>query len=225
MNEHAAHKRGMTGTQKTLVGCGITVLVLIVLVIAGGMALWGFGKGAAADMMYTSVVNLADMSQVPQDQRDGLLAEAASIRDGIKDGSVSTVEFGMAIQLIADSPVLGYIALAGAENKYLNPIGLDEQEKQDAVRTVARFMRGYAENTISDFDVIDAWYAITDTSGLSNPNTLSERQPRASIPDGELRDILDDLKQAADAANVPDEPYTPDAAEELRKAMSALIGP
>ena len=196
----------------------VGALFLSMVCVCGGLFYAGSqaveaGKGMLADVFHTEFVQNIERSSLPQDQQDALIAELETFRDEFKAGDITFEQMGNIITEIQNTPITAMVMAQVIEGMYIGPSGLSDDEKAEARVTVQRITRGVHEESIAQSQ-IDSLLAPVQTTDVNGNETL-----RDTISDDELRTLLADAKQLADDAGVPDEPYQPDYAKELREAI------
>ncbi len=208
-----------SGCRNFAFGCGCAAACL--LVIAAGIGIWvamnwkdwaaDFGKQVAADAVSKSLLPAEDKARV--------LKRINQLADDFKVGKVSTQQLGKVMEQIAQSPLLPLGLVMAADEKYVKPSGLSNEEKDAARRTLQRLARGAFEKTIPENDTQEVMKLVTDHESNGNER-LKER-----LTDDELKAFLEKAKEKADAASVPDEPFDVNIADEIEKAIDKVLKP
>lgn len=115
------------------------------------------------------------------------------------------------------SPILHVGMVMLAEEKYVKPSGLSDEEKADARRTLDRLARGVHEKKISETELEQVGAPIT----VTKPDGSTEL--KETVTDEELRAFLKLARDKADEHEVPDEPFDVNIAEELEKAIDSAL--
>ena len=208
-----------SGCRNFAFGCGCAAACL--LVIAAGIGIWvamnwkdwaaDFGKQVAADAVSKSLLPAEDKARV--------LKRINQLADDFKAGKVSTQQLGKVMEQIAQSPLLPLGLVMAADEKYVKPSGLSNEEKDAARRTLQRLARGAFEKSIPENDTQEVMKLVTDHESNGNER-LKER-----LSDDELKAFLEKAKEKADAASVPDEPFDVNIADEIEKAIDKVLKP
>ncbi len=201
-------------------GCLIALAIFLVLVVGVVIFVAVSWKGIAASSLTAFTTQMVTQSDLPQDQKDRVIAKVKSIGDDFKNGKVSFAQLGKVMGAIAEGPVLPLGIVAAVEGQYIKPSTLTDQEKTDASRTLERFARGIAEKKI-DMSVVK-----TVLGPISQPGTGDQIRLKqaALVKPEELRALLADAKKRADDASIPDEAYAVNVADELDKAVNQALG-
>lgn len=209
-----------TGTSKCLLGCLVVAALFVLLLIAGGVYLYKNFRGMAADAMHQVVQDAVEQSELPVEQKEGIMAEVGTLRDDFKSGKLSLQDAGRVMQELMRGPLVPVMLVSSIQDRHIEPsVALTAEEKQDAELQSQRFNRGLFEEKISRKTADAALAPVTDPT--ENPDV---RVVKPTLTDAELRKYIADLKAAADAAMVPNEPYQVDIAGELRKTIDKALG-
>jgi len=115
------------------------------------------------------------------------------------------------------------------ETAYLDPSSLPDEEKEAGRRTIQRAFRGLCEKKITpdQFQQVAPQpdYQAQSEVKVENGKTVIKQQsgPRGQLTDEEVREMLGKLKKLADDANIPDEPFTIDIGDEVKKAVDQAL--
>lgn len=198
-------------------GCAIGCLLLVVVALSVWIAMnwkhWAavFTKQAAADAVAKSSLSPDDKARV--------LKRINQLADDFEAGKVSLQQVGQVMEQIAQSPLLPLGLVMAADEKYVKPSGLSDEEKDAGRRTLQRLARGAFEKTIPEHDTQEVMKLVMDHQP-DGSERLKER-----LTDNELKAFLEKAKEKADAANVPDEPFEVNIADELEKAIDKALKP
>lgn len=210
-----------SGCRNFAMGCGCAFggLLLVVVAVSVWIAMnwkhWAatFTKQAAADAVAKSSLSPDDKARV--------LKRINQLADDFESGKVSTQQLGRVMERIAQSPLLPLGLVMAADEKYVKPSGLSDEEKDAGRRTLQRLARGAFEKTIPEHDTQEVMKLVMEPQpGGGSGERLKER-----LTDDELKAFLEKAKEKADAANVPDEPFEVNIADEIEKAIDKALKP
>lgn len=210
-----------SGCRNFAMGCGCAAGCL--LLVAVGIGVWismnwknwaaDFGKQVAADAVAKSSLPEADKARIRN--------RINQLADDFKTGKVSTEQMGKVMEQIAQSPLLPLGLVMAADEKYVKPSGLTDEDKDAGRRTLQRLARGVFEKSIPDNDKQEVMKLVMEPQpGGGSGERLKER-----LTDDELKAFLEKAKEKADAAAVPDEPFEVNIADEIEKAIDNVLKP
>lgn len=212
-NRVLAHRRAGAAT-----GCLIALAILVLALIGGGVYVYMNWKGWAAAGVQAVAREVVNNSDLPDDQKTAILAEITTLTDDFKAGKITLEELQRVGEAVAESPLIPLAAVAAARQKYVEPSDMTDEEKASAIRSLQRFARGVHEKKIPVEAIEDVVKPIT-TLRPDGQWELKETPTRL-----ELDQFVENAKSQADAAEIPDEPFDLNIAEELKKAIASARG-
>ncbi|MGD9689978.1 MAG: hypothetical protein AB7K52_10035 [Phycisphaerales bacterium] len=218
LRPHMAARRPLSRRGGILQGCliaGGIVLVIIIAIVIWVALSW---KGWTADLIKLATEQTVQQSQLPAEQKTRITKRVGTLADDFKNGKITFEQLGSVMEQIADSPLLPLAMVSAAEDKYIKPSSLPAEEKAAASRAMQRFARGVAEKSISK-DAIEMVTTPIKTVGPDGQSTLKQ-----TVTDAELREFVSLMKSEADKANIPDEDFKVNIADELDKAIDKALG-
>jgi hypothetical protein len=210
-----------SGWTACLIGC--LVIAVIGVCVCGGVVWYfyanvGHFKSLMADAARQAIVSGIRESELEESEKQAIIAQVDRVIDQYKAGDISLQQLQQVMEQLAESPLMGAIVVFSVEANYVEPSGLDEEEKQQARRTLQRVLRGVTEEKIRMEELEPAMEHVTvQRAGGS-------RELKQSISDEDLRAFLSDLKEKADQAEIPDEPFEIRISDEFRKAVDRALG-
>lgn len=213
-----APRQSITRRGGILQGCLIVLAIIVVIVGVGLFWVYmNWRSWTASAMVEVTKAALVEFD-LPQDQQQAIVAEIDRVAQDFKDKKISPQDLIRIMEQIAESPLLPIAGVIAAEKQYIEPAAMPQEEKADAVRSLQRLARGVHEKTIPKEAIEDVIKPIVTI----NPGGGWKFKQQATLE--EVRQFIENAKSRADAANVPDEPYTIDIATELRKAIDRGLG-
>ena len=104
-----------------------------------------------------------------------------------------------------------------AEEQYINPSDLSDEEKADALLTLQRFARGVFEKSIPQ-------KALDEITAPIKVGPVGQQELKETITTDELKALIEAARARADEAGVPNEPFEVNIADEIDKAIDAALG-
>jgi len=210
-----------SGAKTCLIGC--LILFLIALCVCGGIAWYvyanlGHFKNMMSDAARQAIVSGIQESDLSEEEKQAVISQVDRVVDQYKSGEITTQELGKVMEELAQSPLMGVILIYSIEAKYIQPSGLSAEEKDQARRTMQRVLRGVLEEKIRQEELETALDYVT-VKGANDTRELKN-----SVSDDELRAFVAELKERADSAEIPDEPFEVKIGEEFRQAIDRALG-
>jgi hypothetical protein len=207
MNRFNGNRGGVLKILLIIFGVIFVCVIGVTIYIAMNWKSW------TADFTNLAAQEIIKESGLPEDQKQAILSDIKNLGEDFKTGRVSTQEMVRIMKSVEESPLIPLAAVQTVKQKYLEPSSMTAEEKAAAVVTVQRYARGVHEKKIPRDDVEETVKPIAELHGNGHW-TLKENPTRM-----EIDQFLANAKAKADAADIPNEPYDLNIAEELRKAI------
>ena len=220
-------------------GCGLPILlgclgVVVVCLIACGGGIWYVANNAdkwAVGWGREAVVAMIGEAQIPDQEKTEVIAQVDRVVGAYQARQITLQDLQRIMEELQQSPIFNMIAMWGIEKTHLDPSGLSDEEKQQGRRTIERALRGVYEKKITQDQLDGVLPAAAGTDSATEvkvqngkPVVISKTTPPATrLTDEEVRQLLTDLKQLADDAEIPDEPLQIDIGDEVKKAVDAAL--
>ena len=215
------HNQGMSTGAKVAIGCGVAALVVT---LAIGIGIWYVMtnlKGIVSDLATGVITQAVNDSNIPADQKQRINARLNQLNTDFKDGKVTTDQIAAIAEALMEGPVLPIGTVLFVDSQYIQPSALTDQEKADGRQSLERLARGVFDKFINPDKLEPVMEPITEP----DPTDPTSRQLKPNPTTEELREFLKRAKAEADTANVPDEPWTIDLADEVDKAIDQVLNP
>lgn len=210
-----------SGCRNFAMGCGCAAGCLLLVAVGIGVWIAMNWKNWAAELGKQVAADAVAKSSLPAEDKARVLNRINQLADDFKAGKVSTEQLGKVMEQIAQSPLLPLGLVMAADEKYVKPSGLTNEDKDAGRRTLQRLARGAFEKTIPEKDSQEVMKLVMEPQpGGGSGERLKER-----LTDDELKAFLEKAKEKADAASVPDEPFEVNIADELEKAIDKVLKP
>jgi hypothetical protein len=212
-------KKEKSALSTCLTGCLIAFAVVLIVGLIAGYWVWQNWRGWFANAGSEAIKQGIAQSQLAQQEKLEINVQVDRVADAFRTGKLSVEQLGAMMQKLADSPLMTSIVASTVEAKYLAKSGLSDDEKQQATKTLRRFLRGMVDHKIDEQGVNAAMehVAVRGSDGKWNL--------REQVSDEDLRKFLEVAKSEADEAGIPDEPEDFDPSEEVKRVVDEAIGP
>jgi hypothetical protein len=213
-----------------LIGCLGAVVLVIVLCAGIGLYVRNNADKWIAGIVREGIVAVVRESEIPEAEKTEVIAQIDRVVDAYKARKINQQDLEGIFQQLQESPVFVLISVWGIEQAYLAPSGLTAEEKEAGRLVVQRAMRGVVEKKISQ-EAIGAVVPGTEAEAVADgadgplPGDNTPSGPERRLTDDEVRQMLSQLKQLADDAQIPEEPYTVDIGDAMKQVVDkALAG-
>lgn len=201
------------------IGCGIMLVIMVVLVMTGFM-LKDKVRNFVADKAFSGMEEELKKADLDPDERSDVLQELARLRRGIHANEVSLDEMGALLDASVTSPLMALFLTRkcskwASENSDLSPA-----EKVEADQIFDRYLRGRLEGAFTHKDDLELTRSIgeEDPDGTVNINT-DEGPPTAA----ELRALIQAARTKVEAAEIPEGAYLPDISGIIRDLVDPVL--
>jgi hypothetical protein len=211
-----------SGARACLIGCLIVFAIGVCL--CGGVAWFvrahlGTIRTFVADTAREAIVSGIQESDLDEDEKQAVIAQVDHLVEQYKSGEITMEQLGRVTEELAQSPLMGALVMVSIDTQYIQPSGLSVEEKEQAQRIMQRVLRGFLEEKIRQEELEDILDHVMDR------REDGSREMKDSVSDGDLRVFVAQLKERADAAEIPDEPFEVKISEEFRQSVDrALAG-
>jgi len=199
-------------------GCLIVGVVLLVAFCVIGFWISQNWQKWAADFGSQALNQVIDQSDLPDLEKEETKVQVERLAGAVREGKLSGQQLGRVIEQVFESPLMTLFAVASIEKEYIEPSGLDGQEKVAARIALRRFVRGLIANKIDEANFEVALSKIAD-EGANGQWELREK-----VTDDQLRELIQFAQDKADAAEIPAEAKAIDVSNEMRRIIDSALG-
>ena len=206
-----------SGCKSCLMGCGIAAIILLVLAVIVGIWVYRNWRDWGATLASKALAEAVEATALPPAEKQEMKVQIDRLTEAFRNERLPLERLGPLIDQIVKSPVMTTLIVSAAEKQYLDKSGLNDEEKAEGRQTLRRFLRGLIDEKIKEQELDAVMVHIAD------------RQPggqwelRRQVSDGDLRKFLSAAKEAADKAEIPNEPETVDPSDELKKMIDEAL--
>lgn len=197
-------------------GCLVVLLVVLSLFSAAGVFMWVNWQGWAATGLRQGTAMAVRSAGFPRDQETRMLARIEAVAADFDSGLMRLEDLRRVLGEVTSSHVLPLAAVQFADARIVAPSALSPDEKEAGRRSVQRFIRGVCERKLHTPDVEAVLTPIRDVrrnSRLFKPNPSAD----------DVRAFLSRARAFADQADIPDEPFTVNFADELDRVIDRAL--
>lgn len=203
-----------------LKGCLIALGILLILLVGVGAFVYMNWKGWTASAIRSATTQAVQDSKLTQPDKDKIVKKVDSVMTDFEAGKVSVEQLGKVAEELAKGPLLPLTAVNGIEQEYFTLPGLTDEDRAAGKRAIDRAARGIAEKKIPQTKLDDLLAPIADR----NPNGGFQLRPKDQVTAEDVKKLIEIAKTEADAAQIPDEPFTVDIATEVVDAIDRVLG-
>jgi hypothetical protein len=159
-------------------------------------------------------------SAIPEQEKVEVTQIISQLKEGYLAEEITMAELGLVLEAIGACPALPIGLVVQFEQSYVEPSGLNGDEKMAARLHLNRLARGLADSRI-DWSVIEEILdPISDPGADGNQNL---RSPDL-VTDTEILEVLVTAKEIADEAGISEEMIEVDISDEFKKSVEEALG-
>jgi hypothetical protein len=199
----------------------IGTILLVLILICGGLVtyvaynfrIW------AASFARGPLVTMVDQAGLPDDQTASIKRNLSRVADEFQAKRISYTEFTTIMQKLGEGPFFNLISVEAMKHQYGLAHPQTDAERAETMLMFDRFARGVVDSSIPQAKVQEV-LALAHDPDESHPGGQSNR-----VTEAELKPFIDAMIKAVEAAGISAEPFEPDFAGEIDKAVTAVLGP
>ncbi|MCG3197452.1 MAG: hypothetical protein GHCLOJNM_01938 [bacterium] len=196
-----------------LIGCAILLVMGIGAIATGAYLLFHKRNEIAAAGINLISSRMIEDSSLSPNQREQVLGQIERVTRRLSEGRL-TIEQLRRVHESFLTGKLGILVLTSTvDSKWIEEVGLAPEEVEVGRRSAQRVQRGVVEGKIAPDTFANI---LRSVSG-------EEVGERRGLTTEEWRAALAELKKSADAAGIPDEPFSLNLPEELRKLVDEIL--
>jgi uncharacterized protein YpmB len=218
-----------------LVGCGVVLLILIILVGVGAYFVYSNVRGWTADASTKAIDKMLTEAQIDPAEHAEIMVHVESLMTRFEDGDIEWNQLGQVVEQLAKSPVISSAMVISIDRLYVAQSELPEEEKAQARIDLARYTQGLFDKSIEPDSINDVLEpAIThspDDNDIrlnlkidENGRTITALKSADQVSTEELRELIASAKALADEAGVTETPEPVDLSDEVQKAIGIALG-
>lgn len=215
----AVNRRGRGGG--LLTGCLWLIGILAALSVAAGLFVyfqWRSWTGDGARKVADEVLAQADL---PDIDKARIRQKVERVIDDFEAERIGAAELERLGTTFARGPLLPLTLQRTARETYLKVQGLDADERIAGERALERWARGLAEGRIP----YDAGWRVFEPVSTRGADGKTRLKTAAEVRVGEVRSLLKGALDAANAAQIPDEPWQVDVAQVVIDTIEKATAP
>jgi hypothetical protein len=199
----------------------IGTILLVLIIICGGLVTYvayNF-RGWAAGFARGPLLAMVDEVGLPDEQKASIKQNLSRVADAFQSGRISYTQFTTIIEKLSQGPFFDLIQGEAMQHQYTLAHPQEDAERAETMLLFDRFERGVVENSIPRQQVQDIMALAHD------PDQPHADGKSNTVTEAELKPFIDAMRKAVESAKISGEPFEPDFAAEIDRAVSAVLGP
>lgn len=237
-NMHSTHTPNKYNTRRgnLLVGCGIVILILILLVGIGVFFVATSWRGWTASISTDAIDKILTESNIDPAEHAEVMAHIETLMQRFEDKDITVDQLGKVIKNIGESPVIPSAMVMGIDSLYIAESDLEDSEKTQGRIDLARFTQGLFDESIDPDAINDVLAPVTTktpddndirlnlTIDSTNGRSITALRSADEVTAEDLRELIAIAKAKADEAEVTQTPVPVDLSDAIAKAIGIALG-
>ena len=218
-----------------LVGCGIVLLIVVILLGIGGYYVATQWRGWTASQSTKLVDTMLTKAQIDPDEHAEVMVHVNGLMTRFENKEVTMEQLGGVLEQLVESPVVPAALVIALDNLYITSSDLPDEEKAQARIDFARYTQGLFDETIPSESVNEVLEPVITTAPDKNDiklnlkldqdgSTITALKSADKVTTEDLRTLIANAKAQADDAGVTATPSEIDLSDELGKAIGIALG-
>ncbi len=218
-----------------LVGCGVVLLVLILLIGTGTFFVASNWRGWAASGITSGFDAALTEAQIDPIEHAEIMVHVDGLMQRFEDKDITFKQLGTVAETLAKSPVIPSAMVMAIDTLYIAESDLEETEKIQGRIDLARFTQGLFDESIQPNTFNEVLKPVTTHNPDDNdirlnlkidPNgqTITALRSADEVSADELRELIAVAKAKADEAGIAETPEPIDLSDEIAKAIGIALG-
>ena len=159
-------------------------------------------------------------SAIPEQEKAEVTQVISQLKEGYLAEEITMAELGLVLEAIGACPALPIGLVVQFEQSYVEPSGLNRDEKMAARLHLNRLARGLADGLID--------WSVTEKilESISDPGADGNQKLRSPdlVSDTEILEVLVTAREIADGAGISEEMIEVDISDEFKKSVEEALG-
>ena len=229
------HRKHTTRRGNLLVGCGVVLVVVIILLVIGGIFVAMNVRGWTANASTKAIDQMLTEAQIDPDEHAEIMVHIDSLMTRFVDGDVEWGQFGKIAEQLVHSPVVPAALVIGLDRLYLSNSGLASEEKVQSRIDLARYTQALFDDALPPESINDVLAPVItnnpDDNDIKlnlkmdeNGRSITALKSADEVSDEDLRTLVASAKAKADEAGIGEKPVEIDLSDEIGKAIGIALG-
>ncbi len=197
-----------------MIGGGIALLFSLMIVAAVWYAVASL-QGMLVGIGREAMVSIVETSAIPAGEQQEVIAQIDRVVAAHKVGEIDQTDLDALMTRLDDSPVMVYIAMYGADEFYIDELGLAGADEE---RVRAAYRRALYAVSYGNADQDELFLALPDDELFDQKLADNPDEAKAL-----LMASVEKFHDLADKANVPPVPPTIDIGDEAKKLVDEML--
>ncbi len=216
MNQEKPKSSG--GCGKVAIGCGIAVLIVVIIVALGAWYVANNWRSLASSGVAAAVNSAVEQSPLPDEQKQAITTRVDQIKQDFADGKITLEQIVNAMEAVNIEGLIVAGMTQYVASGIIEPSSLSDDDKTDARQALNRVAHGVLEGQIYQSQVQQALDPVLVKSNSG------DWQFKPSPSEADLLKVTENASALADQAGVSEDVEEVDFAERVGEAFDQALG-
>ena len=218
-----------------LVGCGVVILILVLLAGIGAFFVATNWRGWSASLATQGFDTALTKAQIDPAEHAEIMVHVEDLMARFENKEVSLEDLGRVLGELAESPVIPSAMVMAIDNLYINDSDLEDSEKTQSRIELARYTNGLFAKTIGEETLSEVLAQVStrtpDDNDIplnltvgSNGQHIAALRSADEVTLEDIRTLIATAKAHADEAGITETPDQIDLSDEIAKAIGVALG-
>lgn len=206
------------GCKKFAIGCGIVLLILVILLAIGGIYVAKNWKSLTASGFSMAINQVVDASSLPDDQKQTIKDRVAHVKEEFLAGNITVEQIGDVYENLDVENLVGAGMAQYVGKGMIGSSKLTDDQKAQGEQAFNRVAHGLIDKQIEIKDVKQALAPV-----MEDPTSDDWALKQNPTPD-DWKQVVDNASKLADQAGVPKDVKEVDFAQQVSDAFDKALG-
>lgn len=237
INTQSHSKRRTIPTRRgnLLVGCGVVLLIFVILLAIGGYIVATNWRGWTASKSTKMIDTMLTSAQIDAEEHSEIMVHVTELMQRFEDKDITLEQLGGVAKQLAKSPIIPSAMVISIDRLYIAQSDLSDEEKAQGRIDLARYTEGLFDESIEPDSINDVLESVITHSPDDNDirlnlkidengRTVTALRSADEVTTEDLQQLLATAKSLADEAGITETPQEVDLSDEIQRAIGIALG-
>jgi hypothetical protein len=231
---HSKRRISPTRRGNLLVGCGVVLLIFVILLAIGGYIVATSWRGWTASTSTKMIDTMLTSAQIDPEEHAEIMVHVTTLMERFENKDITLEQLGQVIEQFAKSPVIPSAMVISIDRLYIAQSDLTDEEKSQARIDLARYTQGLFDESIEPNSLNDVLEPVVthtpDDNDIrlnlkidENGRTVTALRSADEVSTEELQLLISTAKGLADEAGITEIPQEVDLSDEIQRAIGIAL--
>ncbi len=232
---HTKRRTAPTRRGNLLVGCGVVLLIFVILLAIGGYIVATSWRGWTASTSTKMIDSMLTSAQIDAEEHSEIMVHVTELMQRFEDKDITVEQLGSVVEQLAKSPIIPSAMVISIDRLYIAQSDLSDEEKAQGRIDLARYTEGLFDESIEPDSINDVLESVITHSPDDNDirlnlkidengRTVTALRSADEVTTEDLQQLLATAKSLADEAGITETPQEVDLSDEIQRAIGIALG-